>query len=250
MVATIWLLMLLAGLVAWTRYDTRQYQLFKGAEDTRVRQAFYVRWTVQSFAVLTGASVATLWLIDASAAAFTMPEAFASIGTALNGSARAVPSSGDELIGFAIGASIGAAALIAVQLRRVKRMLVIGDIEPLMPRNAAERVAALPMCLNAGFSEELFFRLALPLLIAHVTGMPLLAIGASVLIFGLAHAYQGWKGVAATMIAGAVLTAMYLKSGSLVKPMLVHAAIDVISLLVRPWATAQLGRLTGRVQPA
>ena len=50
--------------------------------------------------------------------------------------------------------------------------------------------------------------------------------------FGTAHAYQGAAGVATTGVLGGVLAALYLQTGSLLFPVLLHVAIDLRFLLV------------------
>jgi uncharacterized protein len=50
--------------------------------------------------------------------------------------------------------------------------------------------------------------------------------------FGLAHAYQGVAGVVTTGLLGGVMAALYLSTGSLLLPVLLHAAIDLRFLLV------------------
>ena len=63
-----WLVALTAGMALWVRHDAREYRTFKALTDTKARQRYYFRWTVQSFLILTGASVATLALLDHPAA--------------------------------------------------------------------------------------------------------------------------------------------------------------------------------------
>lgn len=50
--------------------------------------------------------------------------------------------------------------------------------------------------------------------------------------FGLAHAYQGRAGIVLTGVLGGVMAALYLGTGSLLLPVLLHAAIDLRFLLV------------------
>ena len=52
--------------------------------------------------------------------------------------------------------------------------------------------------------------------------------------FGLAHWYQGRLGMLTTGAAGAVLTQLYLTTGSLLLPMVLHVLIDLRLLLDRP----------------
>ena len=54
------------------------------------------------------------------------------------------------------------------------------------------------------------------------------------MLFGLAHWYQGRLGVLATGAVGAVLTQLYLTTGSLLLPMVLHVLIDLRLLLDRP----------------
>ena len=54
------------------------------------------------------------------------------------------------------------------------------------------------------------------------------------MLFGLAHWYQGRLGMLATGVLGAVLTQLYLTTGSLLLPMVLHVLIDLRLLLDRP----------------
>lgn len=245
---TLWLMALLAGLFVWVRRDQRQYARFKQLDTTAERIACYRRWTIQSFVLLTGASLATLALLGRWDAAIGLPAEFHAAAALVQEPGTPRETSQDHVIGMAIGVSVGLVVVVALQLLRLRKAINpnIGDIEPLMARNAAEARAGLVLSLNAGFSEELFFRLALPLLIVQVTGSAPFALAASLLVFGLAHAYQGWKGILGTAFVGALLMLMYLKSGSLLRPMAAHALIDVIALIVHPavgrWIAARQGR--------
>jgi membrane protease YdiL (CAAX protease family) len=51
-------------------------------------------------------------------------------------------------------------------------------------------------------------------------------VAASAALFGLGHVYQGWKSAVGPAAAGAVLGALYLYTGSLVLPIIVHAVGD------------------------
>ena len=54
------------------------------------------------------------------------------------------------------------------------------------------------------------------------------------LAFGWAHLYQGAGGVISTALIGVLLTVLYLVTGSLLVPMLVHVAIDLLAMLRAP----------------
>jgi uncharacterized protein len=244
MLAALWLIIVLAGVAAWTVNDTKQYRHFRIQRESRARRAFYWRWTAQSFVFLTGASAITLWLLGRFDALGTMPSEFATLTSGLRPESESTAASADMRTGMAIGVAISALILVLTLRQRVARLSapVISDIEPMIPRNGAEMLAALPLCLNAGFAEELFFRLALPLLVTTVTGSVALGIGGSILVFGLIHWYQGWKGVIATAFVGGILTVVYLNSGSILRVMGMHAFIDVLAMIIRPIIAARVAR--------
>jgi membrane protease YdiL (CAAX protease family) len=62
-----------------------------------------------------------------------------------------------------------------------------------------------------------------------------------VIVFGLAHAYQGWVGVLATTVVGAVFAGLYLSTGELWIVMAAHVVLDLLGLVVRP-TLARLAR--------
>ncbi len=109
------------------------------------------------------------------------------------------------------------------------------DILPLMPRNASERFWTAILSINAGLSEELCFRVAIPMLLLIVSGSAWIAIVVSTLLFGLAHFYQGWLGVIATTFIGAILYWVYLATGSIWITILLHALLDLNDLAIAPW---------------
>ncbi|MGH2718433.1 MAG: CPBP family intramembrane glutamic endopeptidase [Actinomycetota bacterium] len=108
-----------------------------------------------------------------------------------------------------------------------------GRFAALVPDTASERRMALAVTFTAGISEELLCRGLLIATLVGVFGLPVLVAAIlAVLLFGMAHLYQGATGVLGTAIVGAIFTALYLASGSLLLPILVHIALDARSLLL------------------
>ena len=102
------------------------------------------------------------------------------------------------------------------------------DALKLAPRNAKELLAFIPVSITAGVWEELFYRGFLMWFFAPLAGV----VGSIVItsiIFGIGHAYQGWKGVVRTTLAGAFFATGYALTGSLWWLMILHAAIDVFA---------------------
>jgi len=102
----------------------------------------------------------------------------------------------------------------------------IGGTETVLPHDAAELRWFLGVALTAGICEELLYRGYVFAVSAPFIGI-YGAIAASAAIFGLGHAYQGWRGVALTAAIGLFLGAFYFLTGSLLWPILLHVLIDV-----------------------
>lgn len=230
---SIWIVVMIVGGTWWVRRDIAAYARFQTQSDTIERQNFYRRWLVESFVVLVGAAMICLWLTHALWPFDGFPSTFAPPNRLLQ-SDKGISS--DQWLPIAIGLFFGVMLSVAIQWRRFKKSLSpqAGLDQALVPRNRREAMLALLLSLNAGFSEELFFRLALPLLLFQVTGSLTVSFALSVLAFGLAHAHYGWKGVLATAAGGALLTFYYLHHGSLLRVMIAHAVIDIVAFFIRP----------------
>ena len=103
-----------------------------------------------------------------------------------------------------------------------------------LPRTAGERRLFTVVGVTAGVCEEWLYRgFFLAVVAGLADGLPaglLVVLGA--VAFGLAHAYQGPVGILTTGLLGGVMAALYLQTGSLLLPVLLHAAIDLRFLLV------------------
>jgi uncharacterized protein len=104
----------------------------------------------------------------------------------------------------------------------------------LLPRTRRERRLFTVVGITAGVCEEWLYRgFFLAVVSALAGGAPtwVLVVVAAV-AFGLAHAYQGGVGIVTTGVLGGIMAALYLETGSLLLPVLLHAAIDLRFLLV------------------
>jgi uncharacterized protein len=104
----------------------------------------------------------------------------------------------------------------------------------LLPRTVAERRLFTLVGVTAGVCEEWLYRgFFLAVVAALAGGLPtgVLVLVAAV-AFGLAHAYQGRVGIVTTGVLGGVMAAVYLDTGSLLLPVVLHALIDLRFLLV------------------
>ena len=122
------------------------------------------------------------------------------------------------------------------QLRRVRTQADLRDtvdaqlsgVRDLLPTTPGEYSVFAALGVTAGICEELIYR---GFLIAwFALWLPLwAAVFVAAAVFGLAHLYQGAGGVAKTGVVGLVMGGLYVLGGSLLPPILLHAAIDVIN---------------------
>jgi hypothetical protein len=154
------LLAALLALLAWfVRNDRAEYERFKGLIRTDQRQRAFRRWTIRSFLFFCGASLAVLAVLGRLGAFVWMPVEFAGLSSRL----ASPDMSRGFLAGLAgavvLGGLVGAAIPWLRRGRGARPPKPLGDIEPLFPRNRAERRWTALLAANAGPGEELFFRL-------------------------------------------------------------------------------------------
>lgn len=135
---------------------------------------------------------------------------------------------------LAVGVGLGI-AIILIRRWRGKRSFGLPYRSPLAARDVREFPAAALLALAAGVGEEIFFRLALPLLVAIVSGSGVAGVAMGLVAFVALHRHQGWVGLVAVALVGAGLTYLYLLTGLLWVVIALHAAIDLNAFVLRPW---------------
>lgn len=111
-----------------------------------------------------------------------------------------------------------------------------------LPRTGRERALFALVCVTAGVCEEIIFRgWIIRYLAALPVGLTLWGcLGLSSALFGLVHLYQGWRGVALTALLGGLLGFLFLVTGSLIVPIILHVLIDLRALWLMPRRVAEL----------
>lgn len=146
---------------------------------------------------------------------------------------------GGLVLPLAVGAFVGVAIGIGAGLVIARR----GGMPPpapdhvafMLPATSGERRWAAAVAVTAGIAEELVFRgLFLALGIGLFGLSPVAAAILVSVVFGLAHVYQGARGVFLTAVLGGVLAALALHTESLLPAILLHVLIDLRSLLLMP----------------
>lgn len=238
MLATAYYFALLAavlGVLAWrTVRGQRAVAAFKALTDTKDRQRGFLAKTRDNFLWFGVGGTVLLALVGQPAALWRLPPQFVPklADDFAQSSAHPFAMLGGMLTGMTI-----AALLVYFVWRfvfRRKSQPIIGDVEHLFPRNFQEAGVLVPLAINAGLSEEIMFRLALPLLATLATGSATIGFAIAAATFGLMHWYQGWKGVILTGLISYVFIALYMQFGSLLVPIVIHAAIDLLAVVVRP----------------
>ncbi len=186
----------------------------------------YVRWMTRAtlaFVLPALVALATLGRIDAL---WIVPPEFAPVQALLPAMAPA------DMAWGAIGGTLLGLGVAAIRARRGGRP--IGRPGALMPRRPGELGWGAGAALVAGVTEEPFFRLLVPLLIALVTGSALAGFVLATLLFGAMHRYQGWAGVIATTVFGGLMACVYVISGALWLVIAIHALVDLNGLVIWP----------------
>jgi membrane protease YdiL (CAAX protease family) len=210
--------------VAWPLYAALvQFPRLKrgvaaGIPGIRIRvyvQAIITQWVVATFALF-------IWS-DAQ-------RSVADLGFALVGGWRL-------LLGFVV--LVTAIILLESQRRRVTTDRELQDsfrkkvetASPILPVDGKELFYFHLVSVTAGICEELLYRGFLIWYLTQIFGLAAAVVLSSVL-FGMAHLYQGRKGILQTGVVGLVFALVYVATGSLWAPMLLHTLIDMNSGLL------------------
>jgi uncharacterized protein len=142
--------------------------------------------------------------------------------------------------GFAYGMGIGAVIMLALTpllLRMVRRRSektvaaatsrFLPDFSYLLPVTPRERWLFALVAISAGICEELVFRgwLLNALHSIHAENWTLVVLAAA--IFGAAHFYQEVAGVIMTLVLGLIFCGLYVASGNLLVPIVLHTILDL-----------------------
>jgi len=158
------------------------------------------------------------------------------------------------VVGFVVAVGFGMLVPMVVVWLRSRRSGGAGAGEPfreilepvgaLLPRTRKERRLFAALAVTAGICEEILFRGFLLFYLQEIfPGFGVVgAVVVSSVVFGLCHFYQGVRGVLGTGAFGAGMAILYMASGSLIVPIILHALLDLrVLLLHRPTAGEETG---------
>ena len=116
------------------------------------------------------------------------------------------------------------------------RRVLEGDyaraLRAVVPADAGEWLAFIPVAATAGICEEFLYRGYALTILSAMSGNVLLGALLSSVAFGIGHAYQGRKGMLGATITGGLYACVFLATGSLYPCMLGHFAQDVVGAAV------------------
>jgi membrane protease YdiL (CAAX protease family) len=211
----------------WGRWEYRRLAGHRGAAPTSLTHLYRVTLVVQwSWTLLVLAAVAVAPGLRAADVGVTAPEpdvfAYAIAG------------------GMAAGL-FGSTVAMRAKAKKGASLPGVGAYSELLPRTRVERRYALALAVTAGVCEELLYRGFFVATGIGLFGLPVwAAAGGAAVVFLVGHLYQGWRGMLVLAPLTMVFTVLYLASGSLLLPILLHILIDIRSLLLVP-ALARTG---------
>jgi uncharacterized protein len=210
----------------WDRYEIPR---LKASTEPRKKIRFYGKIVTASWmcALVAGLTIGL--------AVFTIQRAPGEIAWLDAGSRGAIFLKG--MIGGVL-AVIFVPALLAVWSEKLRQKAgkAAKKLAYLLPSTHEERLWWWMVCITAGVCEEVVYRGFL-LHYFHTTPLHLsltLALVVSSVIFGIGHLYQGIAGAVQTAVIGFLLGVMYLMTGNLLLPVLVHAMMDLRVLAMLP----------------
>ncbi len=201
--------------------DRRAYARIREG-DARARGAWY------------RATIVELWLLAALGA-----WAWHEHGLDLGALGLEAPSGWPFWLGLAVAVALIVAVVTQVRGLRVRpdeaarlasKMRETPGVGEVLPSEERELRGYVAVSVTAGLCEELLYRGLLMGYGELRLGLPVWAtVMASSLVFGLAHASQGFRGLVRSTLAGLIFAGAYLATGSLWVPMLLHVVLDLNS---------------------
>ncbi|MFN3932725.1 MAG: CPBP family intramembrane glutamic endopeptidase [Brevundimonas sp.] len=125
---------------------------------------------------------------------------------------------------------------------REKVVAATASVAYMLPRSNREMVLFAAVSITAGICEELIFRAFLPrYFMAEPFGFSMLpAVAVSALMFALAHAGQGWRGMIVAAAGALFFSGAYYATGTLLVPIVLHVVLDLRAIAFAAFARQNL----------
>ena len=209
--------LLLAPLLGWFRYRSVKRSVAAGEQTAKNRM--FARVVASQLAITL--VICALWFVRG------VPRASLGLGA---------PYSWWLSAGVAL-TLLAVFALSAVKLRAkaaLVREKLSGRAGAMIPETVSELRWFGAVSFGSGIAEELAYR-GFWFYYLHTYAPRLNTIEVMVitsLIFGVGHIYQGLKGVGVTALAGLIMATLFVATGNLLVPMVVHSAGNMRALII------------------
>lgn len=168
------------------------------------------------------------------AAAIVLLGAWLGIGRPLASLGIVQPSGYGFVAGLVVALLV--VVVLGAQLRLVMRRpkvaeqmrAAVASLTFILPTTRRELRFFTWLGVTAGIVEELLVRGYMMWVVASLVPIWIAVVVTSI-AFGIGHAYQGVSGILKTAAVGLFVGALYVMTGSIWVPMLVHAAVDVLN---------------------
>jgi membrane protease YdiL (CAAX protease family) len=200
----------------WGAWDYRRLVRRVRAGVANARAALYRKSMLLSWTFTIG--LVTVWLAaDRPAAA---------LGLAAPGGVRLLVGAIITLLGLAVLYSQWRAVSVMDEKGLAGLRAQVEGVADLAPRTEREGALFRGLSVTAGVCEEIWCRgFLIWYLAAFVGEWPAAFLAA--LVFGVLHLYQGAAGMIKTGVTGLIMGILYLGTGWLLWPMILHTAVDL-----------------------
>jgi membrane protease YdiL (CAAX protease family) len=217
------ILLVLAVLVPWRGVAKMRQLLARPALDTADRLSLYAstiafQWVAVAVVIWRSRSHG----IDPKEFAIALPD-------------------GALVAAVSTGLSILLVANQWLGLRRYARMpaarkgFIFQMATKVLPQNSIEALAFVALGITVALCEEFIYRgFALAVIARAAHHSLLVGAVASSLVFAVAHAYQGRRGILLTFIIGTIFAAVRIWTGSLIPSIAAHLLTDLVAGLAAP----------------
>jgi membrane protease YdiL (CAAX protease family) len=221
---------------------TRDYKNLAAATNPEQRLRFYRKWGIE-LVLLTIAGAIALVLTGRSGDLITFPHALAPLHDFISRSIVAVAFwlCVAAFCALMVVSSISVMRLAPNEVNAARARKILAGT-PILTRSGRERAWGALMSICAGAGEEIVFRLLFPIALLSLTHSLIAAVLASIVAFGIGHAYQGLGGIFMTAAVGALMFGFYAATQSLWLVAALHALVDLREIVVASWLLNRLAR--------
>lgn len=216
---------------------SRPYRRFVKFKSSWKRRNLMRKWLNQSFIFFGGLSVIALLLSWQFIAPMLRAIDFLNAGALVNWSVVG---------GIALVLLFVPLTTVVVSKKGKMRLPRVIETAALLPRNRQELKLGAALSLNAALVEEVLFRLALPAMLYGATGNAIVAVVISIVLYGALNAYKGFAGAVSSALVGTLLMGSFVVSGVILVPIVIHALIDLRSLVFIPVVFGRVHTLKAR----